>query len=171
MTKLFRGETERGPAEDKRKVFFLLSGAAVGKRSMSSGFPLRAVPRLPYTGAVRPWLGLYENIKPVRISTTLQESTPTSEPQSRPHAVEDVSPSSPRRPYRREFRLYAVYYTAGVCRRCRNNDAFHVLPATKVFAVRPPVSSTYLTRVRFAVSSSLSSSEETLKFDRTPTFI
>lgn len=30
--------------EDKRKVFFLLWGAAIGKRSMSSGFPPRVCP-------------------------------------------------------------------------------------------------------------------------------
>jgi len=47
-------------------------------------------------------------------------------------ATEDVSS-----PCRHEFRLYAVYYTAGVCRQCRNNGAFHVPPTTKVFAVRP----------------------------------
>lgn len=42
---------------------------------------------------------------------------------------EDVSP-----PRRHEFHLYAVYYPVGGC---RNNGAFHVPPATKVFAVRP----------------------------------
>lgn len=57
------------------------------------------------------------------------------------HVAEDVSPLC-----HHEFRLYAVYYTVGICRQCRNNGAFHMPPATKVFAVRPSVSSTYLTR-------------------------
>lgn len=70
------------------------------------------------------------------------------EPASSSRRVEDVSP-----PRRHEFHLYAVYYPVGGC---RNNGAFHVPPATKVFAASPSVSSTYLTRLRFAVSSSLS---------------
>lgn len=60
------------------------------------------------------------------------------------YVVEDVSSSATM-----NFAHTWFITPPAFCRQCRNNGAFHMPPATKVFAVRPSVSSTYLTQVRF----------------------
>lgn len=103
-------------AGGKRKVFFLLQGAAVEKRSMSSGFPPRVCPAFAVYRSRTTVAGFMREHQTspgpdiddfTRIDTNVGAGVSS-------HVAEDVSP-----PCRHEFRLYAVYYIAGVCQQCQ----------------------------------------------------
>lgn len=141
---------------------FLLSLRGVGKRSMSSGFSPRIC--LPHTRVVQTWLGLCENIKPVqdRISTTLHESTPMSEPEFRLMSWKTFLPLLPWiSPIRGLLHCRHFAGNAGTmlftCHRRRKYLWF----------VHPSQVHTWHTGL-IRVSSSLSLHKEMLKFDRIP---
>lgn len=63
MTRLFRGETEERRERIQRKVFLLLRGTVVEKRSMSSGFPL--LPPTPLSPVVHTPECIHSTVRPV----------------------------------------------------------------------------------------------------------
>lgn len=163
MARLFRGGPN-GPAEDKRKVFYLLWDAAVGKRSMSSGFPPR-VCLTPVIYRSRTIVaGLCENIKPVqdRISTTSHESTPASVPEFRLMLWKTFLPLPPW-----------ISPIRGLLHRRRLPEQRCFSRATSDESIRgSSIRLKYILDVgSIRVSSSLFSREEMLKFDRIPTLV
>lgn len=164
MARLFRGN-QASRRRIRRKVFFPFRGTAVEKRSMSSGFfppPLSRVYRTPEP--VRPWPGLceYHQTSP----------GPDIEDFTRPDTNSAVEVLCRRvvktfPPRRHEFRLYTRFITPAAVAGAAGTTVLFTCHQRRKYS-RPSVSSTYSTRLRLAVSSSLSSRERMFKFDRMP---